>query len=532
MSLAQALSTYFTLNILIVAGACALWTISFFIKLKSVDELRFHYRILAIAIVISALHPFLPANQLFQPTAKVWSAQSIKSFPSDYADTDKGGYLALSSKGKTLIFNADKIVWAWESIALLLLILGGLRLLTDIRSLLSIRRNSYLIRKIGRVSVVANSDILVPFSYWFFARAYVVIPSNLLDKKTDYSMAVAHELQHHRQRDTLWIYVFWFLRLICVANPFIHLWNKWICEIQEFACDEALVDQYKVDSQAYARCLVEVAQTAIHQKQIPVCATGLTFLIEGHLLKRRIEKMIHPVTQKPARSIGIFLTAALTATLTVAMLSTAYASKNIVQDRHVSMQQALEMAKAVPAEAFPISVNELVLKELNRYIGTPEGRDYIKTALERMQNEKTFVEAKLTQYQMPREFLAIPIIESGYQNLPQSSNKTWGAGLWMFIESTARNYGLKVDTHSDERLNVALETDAAMRYLSANYQRFQDWRLSALAYNIGEHALQTVMDKTGSRDPWVLVRNGANGESYLPRLTAAILIMNNPDSLN
>jgi beta-lactamase regulating signal transducer with metallopeptidase domain len=69
---------------------------------------------------------------------------------------------------------------------------------------------------------------------------------------------------------------------VCVLNPAIYFWNRWIYEIQEFACDEALIGRRRVNSQAYARCLVEVAQTAIVQKKrAPVCATGLTFLEPG-----------------------------------------------------------------------------------------------------------------------------------------------------------------------------------------------------------------------------------------------------------
>jgi len=103
----------------------------------------------------------------------------------------------------------------------------------------------------------------------------------------------------------------------------------------------------------------------------------------------------------------------------------------------------------------------------------------------------------------------------------------------MFIKSTARNYGLQVDDQVDERLNVDLLTDAAMRYLQSNYLRFKDWHLSALSYNIGENAVQEAIRRSGSKDAWVLIRNGyENDRNYLPKLMAAILIMKNPESLN
>ena len=81
-------------------------------------------------------------------------------------------------------------------------------------------------------------------------------------------------------------------------------------------------------------------------------------------------------------------------------------------------------------------------------------------------------------------------------------------------------------------MDVPLSTDAAIRYLQSNYLRFKDWHLSALAYNMGENAVQRAMDTMKSRDAWTLIRNGHEGDKdYLPRLMAAILIMRNPESV-
>jgi membrane-bound lytic murein transglycosylase D len=123
---------------------------------------------------------------------------------------------------------------------------------------------------------------------------------------------------------------------------------------------------------------------------------------------------------------------------------------------------------------------------------------------------------------------------AGYKNLSEGQNSpsVKAAGLWQFISSTARNYGLKVDGQKDDRLDVALSTDAAMRYLQANHLRFKDWHLSALAYNMGETAVQKGINALETRDAWTLIRQGYEGDKdYLPRLMAAILIMRNPESI-
>jgi membrane-bound lytic murein transglycosylase D len=230
------------------------------------------------------------------------------------------------------------------------------------------------------------------------------------------------------------------------------------------------------------------------------------------------------------RSIG----AAVGLALVLIMGVTAYASNGLVQDRRVNMAQAKAMAVRAQSQlGFPVVVNDLVLKQLNRYIGTPEGREFMRDSLARMENYKQVVGDHLAKYGVPVEIMAVPIVESGYQNLPQRAGASVkSAGLWQFIPETARNYGLQVDGRVDERLNVALLTDAAMRYLQSNNLRFKDWQLSLLAYNMGENAVQKGMNALGTRDAWTLIRAGYEGDSdYLAKFMAAVLIMRNPHSV-
>ncbi len=535
MSLAQVLSTYLNMNLLILIGFTGLSLFSFAMKkaksnLGAGTELRLHYAVMTTILILTVIHPLLPKNEVFTRAAKVWSAPSIKSFGRDYAASEKGGYLSLSTPLGTSTLQADQVAFIWGILGVLVLILGGLFIGRDLRILFKIKKNSFLVRRLGRVRILVNDAIHVPFSYWVPGQANIVVPSSLVERRKDFKMAVAHELQHHRHGDTQWVYVMWGMRLICIMNPAIYFWNCWISEIQEFACDEALVDQNKVESQAYARCLVEVAQTAIDQKYVPVCATGLTFLIERNILKRRIEKMLSKSSNRIRKSISVSVGVLLVSI----MGATAFASKGLVQDRRVNMAQAKAMAVRAQSETgFPVVVNDLVLKQLNRYIGTPEGREFMRDSLARMENYKVTVSEHLQKYGLPLEIMAVPITESGYQNLTENHNSSVkAAGIWQFIPGTARNYGLRVDSQKDERLDVGLNTDAAMRYLQSNNLRFKNWHLSVLAYNMGENAVQKGMNALGSRDAWTLIRNGYEGDKdYLPKVMAAILIMRNPESV-
>lgn len=234
--------------------------------------------------------------------------------------------------------------------------------------------------------------------------------------------------------------------------------------------------------------------------------------------------------QKPRR--GFFVAAAVI--LTALIASATYASSGFVHDRRVSVEQAEAMASRARAGSnFPIVVNDLVVRELNRFLGTPEGRESLRQGLARMPQYREVIDRKLAAYGAPSELLAVPLVESNYRNRPQDpTHKSWGAGLWMFIESTARNFGLRVDSTVDERLDVEAETDAAMRYLTGLNLRFNHWHLALLSYNVGEQRVQKAIDTVGSRDAWALVRSGIeNDRAYLARVMAAILIVKNPEVL-
>ncbi len=235
------------------------------------------------------------------------------------------------------------------------------------------------------------------------------------------------------------------------------------------------------------------------------------------------------------QKLGWRLALPIGATIVAVLSVTAYASQGLIQDRRVSLSQAQELAKVVQKSSdFPIVVNDRVLKWLNYFVGTPDGRERVKAALARMENHRNVIEKKLEGYSLPNELMAIPLIESGYKNLEPNENPLHAAGLWQIIASTARNFGLRVDDEVDERLHVELSSDAAMRLLLGDKLRFNDWQLSILAYNAGESAVQGAINKTGSRDPWVLIRSGLLSNEtteYVPKLMAGILVMKNPNSI-
>lgn len=384
-----------------------------------------------------------------------------------------------------------------------------------------ILKKALLLRSVKSVRLLICSEVGVPFSMWLPFRTYVVLPDSFLANAEHMRLAIAHEIQHHRQRDTKWVYALQVLKCLCFWNPFFYVLERKLSELQEFACDEALIGHRSHSSFAYCRCLLWVAENLQFRRQLGA-SLGMTSGSAKNVLHRRIDFMLTPKSKYLGRSFLIlFAFLALSG-----ILGVAYASQ--VPDRRVSWEEAEAM---LPKDSdFPVVVNDLVLEQLNRYLGSPEGREYIKNSLQQMQNHKEHVLAALNKYHLPHELLAVPIVESGYRNLPQRGGFL-GAGIWMFIQSTARNFGLLVNEEIDERLDIAKETDAAMRLLSALHLQFQDWGLALLAFNAGAEAVQRGIEATGSRDVWQLIRNGYEGDKgYLAQLMASVLIVRNANS--
>lgn len=526
MTFTQAFTTYCGLNLMVIAAFLSL-------KVTKIRDLKIHYLTLAAIVIMTFVHPFIPKSDVgfFKPPAKVWAANSIKSFTKDYHESSTNGFISVPEFGAENSIRADLVTFTWMMGFLFILAVSLFFVTKDLYHLFKIRKSSFLAKKIGNVYVCINEHIKVPFSYWLPNQANVVIPSSLLSKRKDFKIALLHELQHHRNHDTTWVYVLWIFRVTCAANPFVYLWTSWISELQEFTCDEILINKKKVHVKDYARCLIEVAQTAISQKFSPACATGLSFLTEGNLLKRRIEFMMNSNSGKISTKLKGAIATMMLGLLSFATLS----AKGLVEDRHITLNQARKLAlKAQSSSEIPIVVNHLVLEELNRYLGTPEGREFLKGAIARMKSYKSVIEEYLTVNSVPSEILALPIVESGYRNLTEEESNTGlkAAGLWQFIPSTARNFGLRVDKNIDERLDVPLASDASMRLLLANKIRFKDWWLSIMAYNMGSTAVQKGIDETGSRDAWMLIRSGHEGDkNYLAKFMAAAIILKNPEIL-
>ena len=507
---------------LLVAVSFGMW---FVLKpaLRPSQALRLTHLFLIAVFAIPVAMSFFPKPSFIRPSVQIWSASSIRAHRFKQVDAPSVSFSSLSGTSQHDLSAIQKIL-------LILLVTGAvitaLRTLRGVWKLKQILDTSYTVRHLGRVRV-AVSEVSVPFSFWVPGRAHVIVPYEFLNDLSNYRLALRHELQHHRQRDTVWVHVIAAMKSVLFWNPLFHFWEQGIATLQEFACDEALVDLKQVSPHAYGSCLLKAASMSLNAHRLPVGTTAMAVGSSGQILKRRIDMMFD--RKKGSRTNKMMGLMAGTVALAI-LASVGYASQNLVGDRRISLTDAQQMAKvAMQGSHFPVVVNQEVVDQLNRLLGTPDGRDFVRSSMARMKNYRPMIEGKLQSYSLPEELLAIPLIESGYEN----SAHTHAAGLWQFIASTARHYNLVVSDTRDDRLNVEAETDAGLRYLSANYLRFQDWQLAIMAYNAGEDSVQRGIDSTGTRDAWQLISSGfENDHGYLAKFMAAVLIIRNPSALN
>ncbi len=486
-------------------------------KIRAASACRLSYLILAAAMVL----PFLstPSSLRPKPSLQVWAAPTMRLH--DIAAAPVVTVAASSTPAPLSDLRWVLVLWAIAAC------LRGLWVLFDLTRLVRHLNRSFVIRSVGPVRVVVSSIFAVPFSLRTAGRRWVVLPDGSAEDPAGMRTALHHEFQHHRQGDTFWSWWLEALRIAFVPHPAAWILSKRLTEFQELACDHALIGRGAVGPQAYGRCLLRAAQTALSTRGLPACAAGMASSRQGAFLQRRIT-MLFEYKEKP-RSPWFGLLLALFAVCTLA--GAAVASSDWVRDRRITMEQAKQWVGK--RSAFPTPLNARVLKQLNRYLGTPDGREFLRNAMQRKEAYDSVLEAKLAEYNVPKELYAVALMESGFHNAQASANPVGAAGVWQFMAQTARNYNLRVDSQVDERLNVPKETDAAFRLLKALHLQFQDWGLALLGYNAGENFVLRAIQNAGTRDVWKLIDAGYVGDNeYVEKVIAGAIILNNPSVLD
>lgn len=156
---------------------------------------------------------------------------------------------------------------------------------------------------------------------------------------------------------------------------------------------------------------------------------------------------------------------------------------------------------------------------------TVKHRNYTEKLLGKAIKYFPMFEEKLREYDLPQELKYIAVVESLLN--PSAKSRSGALGLWQFMPSTGRYYGLEKNNTVDQRADPVLATEAAFTYLADLYNQFDDWTLAIAAYNCGPGNIRKAIRKSGKKNYWEL-RNYLPRETqkYVPRIIAASYLMN------
>ena len=135
------------------------------------------------------------------------------------------------------------------------------------------------------------------------------------------------------------------------------------------------------------------------------------------------------------------------------------------------------------------------------------------------------IEEEIDRLGVPHELRYLPVIESAMN--PKAKSRMGAKGLWQFMFTTGKLYGLRSNNYIDERFDPIKSTKAALRYLKDLYEMFGNWELAIAAYNCGPGNVNKAIRRSGGKTdfwkiyPWL----PRETRGYLPGFIAANYIM-------
>ena len=182
----------------------------------------------------------------------------------------------------------------------------------------------------------------------------------------------------------------------------------------------------------------------------------------------------------------------------------------------------IERLKRIPS-VIELPYNDVVQKFIDRYSGRL--RHSVSYMLGASNFYMPIFEEALETYGLPLELKYLPVIESALN--PKAVSRVGATGLWQFMLTTGKQYGLNVNSLVDERRDPVKSSYAAAHYLSDLYKIYGDWNLVIAAYNCGPDNINKAIHRSkGVRDYWQIYPYlPKETRGYVPAFVAANYIM-------
>ncbi len=198
-------------------------------------------------------------------------------------------------------------------------------------------------------------------------------------------------------------------------------------------------------------------------------------------------------------------------------------------DRPFKEARRATLSLPEPRYDIPLALNQRVFRFIRHYQGP--GRDEFTRALS---HSGIYIETMRRIFQeegIPGDLVYLPLIESGFS--PRARSHKGAAGIWQFMRSTARLYGLKINYWVDERRDPEKATRAAASFLRDLYAQFGSWPLALAAYNAGERRIARAIRRRGTGDYWKLSRTDhlpRETKEFVPKYLATLLMAKKPEA--
>ncbi len=156
------------------------------------------------------------------------------------------------------------------------------------------------------------------------------------------------------------------------------------------------------------------------------------------------------------------------------------------------------------------------------------GRGTFERAFARSGRYHDMMVSILRQEGVPQDLIYLAQAESGFH--PLAVSRAGARGIWQFMGSRARGYGLQRSLWVDDRQDPEKSTRAAARHLKDLYAQFGDWYLAMAAYNSGPGTVQAAVKRTGYADFWELYRRNVlpkETRNYVPIILAVTILAKN-----
>src|SRR6476620_3121749 len=196
-------------------------------------------------------------------------------------------------------------------------------------------------------------------------------------------------------------------------------------------------------------------------------------------------------------------------------------------EQRVSNEDIVALEQAQKNVNFTFTLNPLIQQFINYYQG--RNRSTMENGLRRSGQYMKLARKIFAEEGVPVDVTWLGQVESAWK--PKAVSWAAASGLWQFIPSTGRKYGLRQNAYIDERNSFEQATRASARHLKDLATRYNgNWELAMAAYNTGAGNIDRAISRAGTANFWMIYPYIAQEtRNYVPNILAVILIAKNPE---